>query len=80
MATIAAYKNHTSPTIDASPVFTISLFYLMLTLLIETPIVYFCLRKKAKSTRKLIKSILIANGITTAIAFIIEHILCRGSW
>jgi hypothetical protein len=66
--------------INTYPFFTISLFYLFLTLVIETPIVYSFLHKKAVDKKILIKVIIIANTVTTVIAFAIEHIFCRGEW
>ena len=66
--------------VSASPTFTVSLFYLLITLLVETPIVYLFLRKKASNKKVLIAVIIAANVLTTAITFAVEHIFCHGEW
>lgn len=66
--------------IESYPTFTVSFLYLLITLLLETPIVYLLLRKKAQNNKNLIKVIIIANTVTTVLTFAIERIFCRGEW
>lgn len=66
--------------VEHTPVFTISIFYLVLTILIEVPIVFLFLRKVAINKKALILTIIIANVITTAFTFVVEHIFCYGAW
>ncbi len=67
-------------TVNASPTFTVSLFYLLITLLVEAPIVYLFCRKKVPNKKLLIAVIIGANILTTAITFAVEHIFCHGQW
>lgn len=67
-------------TVSANPTFTVSLFYLLITLLFEVPIVYFFLRKKVNDKVDLIVVIIGANVLTTAIIFAVERIFCHGQW
>lgn len=67
-------------TVQHSPTFTVSLFYLLITLLAETPIIYLFLRKKASNKKRLIAVIIAANVLTTVITFAVEHIFCHGEW
>lgn len=67
-------------TTQSSPTYTISIFYLLITLFFETPIVYLFLRKKVANKKVLIAVIIIANIITTAITFATERISCHGQW
>ncbi len=69
--------NHT---VNSSPAFTVSLFYLLITLLVETPIVFLLLRKKAPNKKVLIAAIIGANILTTALTFAVERIFCYGEW
>ncbi len=66
--------------VEHTPVFTISIFYLILTLLIEMPIVFLFLRNKVVKKHNLILTIIITNTITTALTFALERIFCRGAW
>ena len=67
-------------TVSATPTFTVSLFYLLITLLVEFPIVYLFLRKKTSNKKVLIAVIIAANVLTTAMTFAVEHIFCHGEW
>jgi len=55
------------------PLYSIALFYYVLTILVEMPIDYFLLRKKAISKKKLVFSILFVNLITTLLVFVAER-------
>ena len=67
-------------TVEFSPTFTVSIFYLIITLFAETPIVYLFLKKKAPNKKILIAVIISVNIITTAITFAVERIFCHGEW
>lgn len=67
-------------TVQHSPTFTVSLFYLLITLLAETPIVYLSFRKKAPNKKILFIVVISANIITTLITFAVERIFCNGQW
>ncbi|MCR5636438.1 MAG: hypothetical protein K6F76_04585 [Clostridiales bacterium] len=67
-------------TAQATPTFTVSLSYLLITLFVETPIVYLLLRKKVPNRKVLAAVIIAANILTTAITFAVERIFCHGEW
>lgn len=67
-------------TVDSSPTFTVSIAYLMITLLVETPIVYLFFRNRVPDKRFLFWIIIAANVLTTAITFAVERIFCHGVW
>lgn len=66
--------------VEHTPIFTVSIFYLVLTLLIEVPIVFLFLRKRALKKKVLISVIILSNTITTAFTFALERIFCYGAW
>ena len=65
---------------DHLPIYIVGLKFLLITVLFEAPIVYFFCRKKAKSRKTLLIVILASNAVTTAIAAVIEHMICIGEW
>lgn len=65
---------------DSGPHFTVSVFYLAITLLVETPIVYLFFRKRVPSKRALFWIIIAANVLTMVITFAVERIFCHGEW
>ena len=66
--------------INHGPYYTVGTAFLLLTLIIELPIVYFLLKKDAVSKRKLALCIVVANVVTTAFVALVERILCYGHW
>ncbi len=53
---------------------------LLLTVIIELPIVYLILREDTSNKRNLILAILSSNIITTAIVAVLERLICIGRW
>ena len=66
--------------IDNTPSYTVTIVFLIMTLIIETPVVYLALRKNCDCKKYLIISILSSNAITTLFAAAIERIICRGTY
>lgn len=62
------------------PIYIISVFYLLLTIIIELPAVYFLLQRGAEDKRRLLLSIVISNTLTTALVAVCEGIFAPGSW
>ena len=60
------------------PNYIIRLVYLVLTLCIEVPLVYFLLKNRSKSKKKLLLITIAVNVITTIVVAIIERLLCQG--
>ena len=67
-------------TAGSGPIYTVSLAFLVITLLTETPIVYLFFRKRVPNKRTLLWIIIAANLLTTAITFAVERIFCYGEW
>ncbi len=67
-------------TVEHTPTFTVSISFLLMTLLVETPIVYLFFKDNVQNKRKLIFNIILINIITTAITFAVERIFCYGEW
>lgn len=66
--------------LDRGPHYIVGLAYLILTLILESPIVYYGVKNDAEKQQGLIKGIVISNIITTIFTAAVEHILCRGHW
>jgi hypothetical protein len=62
------------------PYYTVESFYLLLTLILEVPLVYLMLHRKSSDRKKLPIAIIAANIITTVITFALERIFCHGRW
>lgn len=62
------------------PFYIVGIALLILTLLIEIPIVYFSNIKVVESKKRFIISIIVANIITTTAVAIIERTLYKGNW
>lgn len=68
-------------TIDYTPFFIVGTTYLLTTLFVEVPVVYFALRKHVQqSTNRLLFAVIVSNTATTAIVALAEHIFCYGEW
>ena len=69
-----------SQIIDRGPYYTVGTAFLLLTLIIELPVVYFLLKKEADNKKKLAVTIVLANIVTTALVAVVERTLCYGRW
>ena len=69
-----------SQIIDRGPYYTVGTAFLLLTLIIELPVVYFLLKKDADNKKKLTVCIVVANIVTTALVALVERTLCYGRW
>ena len=66
--------------LDSGPHYIVSGVFLLLTLLIEMPIVYNVLKSKVQDKRVLQLTIIVSNVITTAVVAIIERLITEGHW
>ncbi|SHE77534.1 hypothetical protein SAMN02745784_01793 [Tissierella praeacuta DSM 18095] len=64
----------------AGPFYIVLVGYLLLTVLVEFPVVYLLLRKDCENEKDLNKAILYSNIITTVLVGICERIICIGKW
>lgn len=62
------------------PNYIIRLVYLILTLCIEVPLVYFLLRNQSNDKKRLLLVTIAVNVITTIIVGVLERFLCQGRW
>lgn len=69
-----------SQIMDRGPYYTVGTAFLLLTLIIELPVVYLMLKKDADSKKKLAVTIVLANIVTTALVAVVERTLCYGRW
>ena len=69
-----------SQIIDRGPYYTVGTAFLLLTLIVELPIVYFLLKKDADNKKKLAFCIVLANIVTTVLVAVVERTLCYGRW
>jgi hypothetical protein len=65
---------------ESGPYYIVLLGYLMLTLLVEVPIVYHFSKKHAKWPRALLVTIVVVNVITTLIVALLERRMFYGEW
>ena len=66
--------------VENMPVYTVGVSYLVMTLAVELPLVYFSLRKDAGNKRKLLLAIVGANVVTTVLTAVAERVFCAGTW
>ncbi|MCM1114092.1 MAG: hypothetical protein NC397_01195 [Clostridium sp.] len=66
--------------IENTPSYTVTLVFLLMTLIVEMPIVYCFTRKISENKKYLLLSIFVSNTITTVLVAVIERMICRGSW
>jgi hypothetical protein len=66
------FLNHT-------PRYIVGLTYGILTLAVELPVLYRAFKHRV-SEKKLVSTIIAVNVITTALVFVIERIVCQGTW
>ena len=66
--------------LDRCPFYTVGTVYLFITLIVEIPVVYAFLRKKADNKNILFKATFAVNVFTTVLVAITERVICRGKW
>ena len=66
--------------LDSGPHYIVSGVFLLLTLLVEMPIVYNVLKSNVQDMKKLQLTIIVSNVITTAGVAIIERLITEGYW
>lgn len=66
--------------LEHQPFYTVGFLFCLITILIELPIVYCCLKKNAGSRKWFVITILVSNVVTTVLVAIVERIFCVGQW
>lgn len=62
------------------PVYTVGICFLIMTVAVELPIVYFGLKEGVEDRKKLKRIIVIANVLTTIMVAVVERTVCQGHW
>lgn len=66
--------------LDKFPSYTVRAMYLVITVIVELPVVFFSLRKHAPKKSALLFTILAANTVTTLLTAAAERLFCYGQW
>lgn len=66
--------------LSKTPHYQVTILFLCLTLLLELPVLYLLLRKRAQDKKRLMITAAGANAMTTAICAVLERTLCHGQW
>lgn len=65
---------------EYTPSYTVGLYYFLVTIFVEGPIVFLGLKKNAPSKKALILTTVAVNAATTVFVAVLERLLCRGAW
>ena len=66
--------------LNRGPFYTVGAAFLVMTVAVELPFIYFWLRKDVKNKKLLILVTVLANIITTAMVALCERLLCEGHY
>lgn len=66
--------------LEHTPFYTVGLAYLLVTLAVEVPTVYFAFKKSVQNKTRLLFTVIGANVLTTVATSIVERVLCAGTW
>lgn len=66
--------------LNRGPYYTVGGAFLVLTIIIELPFIYWFLKKDTESKKKLTAVIIAVNVVTTIFVAITERLLCQGRW
>lgn len=66
--------------VNKFPFYIVGVAFLILTLVIEIPVVYSFLKNNVSNKKRLLVSIISVNIATTLAVAIIERVFCKGSW
>lgn len=69
-----------SYSVSKGPYYIVLTGYLMMTILIELPVIYFLLEKNTLNKKNLIISIIFSNVVTTLAVAVVERMVCIGHW
>ena len=64
--------------LNRGPFYTVGAAFLIITIMVELPFMYFWLRKDVTNKKKLILVTVLVNIITTALVALTERLLCEG--
>jgi hypothetical protein len=65
---------------NKGPFYIVLSGYLILTVIVELPLVFYLLREESANKKNLFMSILLSNTVTTLLVAVLERIICIGRW
>ena len=66
--------------LEHTPFYTVGIAYLLVTLAVEVPTVYYALKKSVQNKKRLLLTVIGANVLTTVFTAIVERVFCAGTW
>ena len=66
--------------LDRGPFYIVGAFYLIITLVVEVPLVYAGLKNEMKDKKRGFLTIIASNVVTTVLVCVAERMICRGHW
>lgn len=66
--------------LQRGPFYTVGAAFLIVTVAVELPFMYFWLKKSVKNKKLLVLVTVLANVVTTAMVAVVERVLCEGHW
>lgn len=64
--------------LERGPFYTVGAAFLIITVAVELPFMYFWLKKSVKNKKLLVLVTVVANVVTTAMVALVERLLCEG--
>lgn len=64
--------------LQRGPFYTVGAAFLIITVAVELPFMYFWLKKSVKNKKLLVLVTVVANVVTTAMVALVERLLCEG--
>ena len=64
--------------LNRGPFYTVGAAFLLITILVELPFMYFWLKKEVENKKKLVAVAILLNTVTTIMVAVIERVFCEG--
>ena len=64
--------------LERGPFYTVGAAFLIITILVELPFMYFWLKKEVENKKKLVAVAILLNTVTTVMVAIVERVFCEG--
>ena len=64
--------------LERGPFYTVGAAFLIITILVELPFMYFWLKKEVENKKKLVAVAILLNTVTTVMVAVVERVFCEG--
>ena len=64
--------------LNRGPFYTVGAAFLIITILVELPFMYFWLKKEVENKKKLVAVAILLNTVTTIMVAVVERVFCEG--